>query len=460
MPLRARVGRHARTGAQCQNWIDDQQTVIALLNLISTADGGAQAGISGRVVAGISSDALFKAILRFQQRHFAADQSGFVEPDGPVLAQMEQLALRPAAEPAPDGEWGEFKSGSVQRALRAALADDHFLSQVKVVEILRATLANGIVSHSELDDLQMVADKSRSIMPRSKAMLEKFVKSARDAMKDVGPFVAASTPKIYAFNLVCGFLRRLGRGRWPMLDRDEVGVGLLMRIAYPSMVRQGDANLCGPAAMLYNFALDRPAQYAAFAIDMYEKGSARLGNLSIEPGAGMPNLPFSIFNYAPPAGAVDPVDWLTMASIRDSENWFMSFDSVDGTLSGATTPMELARWFYRAGYSDVREEANLIFHRRTAEQVDDASRLFSAGYRVCLLIDDQMLYVDKQAKSGSAFLTDRHWIVLRSTIDRSGGNVKFAVFTWGEGYRHVPESGVLPLGNLLENYYGYVAARP
>src|SRR6266498_3363304 len=74
MPLRGRVGQHANTGVQCQNWLEDQQTVIALLNLIPAAEGGAQASLAGRVVAGLASDALFKAILRFQKQYFPAQQ--------------------------------------------------------------------------------------------------------------------------------------------------------------------------------------------------------------------------------------------------------------------------------------------------------------------------------------------------------------------------------------------------
>ena len=101
MPLQARVGRHARTGAQCQNWVADQQTVIALLNLIPALDGGAEASIAGRVVGGLSSDALYNAILRFQKRYSPARQSGFVDPGDAVLARMELLTLRPSKARAP-----------------------------------------------------------------------------------------------------------------------------------------------------------------------------------------------------------------------------------------------------------------------------------------------------------------------------------------------------------------------
>jgi hypothetical protein len=245
----------------------------------------------------------------------------------------------------------------------------------------------------------------------------------------------------------------MGRGRWPALDRDEVGVGLLMRLAYPGLLRQGEASLCGPAAFLFGLLQDRPGLYAAFAMDMYEKGTALLGGLRVTPEKG-------VREYSPPSWKIDPVDWLTMASLRDSENWFCTYDTADKTFSGATTQFELVWWFNKAGYSDVREDANLARHQRDTHNMDEASRLYSAGYRVSLLIDAQMIEVDEQAKSGSAFFQDRHWVVLRSRIDRSGGTVKMTIFTWGQGNRQVPQKGTLPLSDFLENYYGYVAGKP
>ena len=471
MPLRSRVGQHAATGAQCQNRIEDQYQVIMSLNFIPAVDGGAQAGLPiDRVVSGIASDALCKAILRFQKQHFPAQQSGFVDPGGAVLAKMEMLASRPVATPdtagvAPPntaGQWGEFQSGSVPRALRAALKDSHFLSHVMVVEILRATISNGTVSTSELADLKMLAEKSKSIMPRSKTLLESFVKDATDKITRLGPYRLSSSG-VYAANRVCDFLRRRGHGQWPTLDRDEVGVGILMRLAYPGLLRQGGANVCGPAAMLFNVLNDRPVTYALYAIDLYEKGEAKLNRLSVKPMSGVRHY-FS-------ASKIDPIDWLTMASLRSSENWFFAdiFDDPTGEgflgeqregLFGATTQMEMAWWFDQAGYRDIREDANLARHQRDTKNMDEASRLFAAGYRVCMLIDYQMIETRHQSESGSMILMDRHWVVLRSMIDRSGGNVKMNIFTWGDGNYQVPKSGALPLDDFLMNYYGYVAAMP
>jgi len=105
MPLKGRVGRHSKQGGRhCQNWVDDQQTVIALLNRIPANDGGASGGLSGkiggRLVAGMSSDALYRAISRFEDKHFPGQGSGFVDPGGRMLTLMEQLAARSPGVPA------------------------------------------------------------------------------------------------------------------------------------------------------------------------------------------------------------------------------------------------------------------------------------------------------------------------------------------------------------------------
>ena len=101
MPLRARVGRHTKNAMrECQNWADDQQTVIALLNRISVADGGAGGSLAGRIVAGISSDALYRAITKFEDKYFPGQRSGFLDPGGAMLARMEALAAGRTAPPA------------------------------------------------------------------------------------------------------------------------------------------------------------------------------------------------------------------------------------------------------------------------------------------------------------------------------------------------------------------------
>jgi hypothetical protein len=155
---------------------------------------------------------------------------------------------------------------------------------------------------------------------------------------------------------------------------------------------------------------------------------------------------------------MDQVDWMTMASLRDSENFLLDYDDAKKQFAGITTPGGLADWFRRAGYSDVQEETNLEFHKGSGT-LDDANKLFDKGYRICLFIRAEMLTEAEQSQSGS--ILDAHWAVQRSRIDVAAGKVRLKVFTWGEGEYQIPHgSKDLSLGDFLDNFYGYVAARP
>jgi hypothetical protein len=102
MPIRARVGRHTRAdGRQCQNWVDDQKTVIELLNRIPAASGGAGGSLKPRVVAGIASNELYAAIVAFEAKHFSGQRLGFFEPGGPMFKKLEALGTPAAAPRAP-----------------------------------------------------------------------------------------------------------------------------------------------------------------------------------------------------------------------------------------------------------------------------------------------------------------------------------------------------------------------
>lgn len=98
MPIRGRVGRHNKTGGRhCQNWIDDQKEIIRLLNSIGDASGGTGGRLNPRLIAGMASDDLFRAILKFEQTHFPGQNSGFVDPGGRMYQKMEMLANGVAA---------------------------------------------------------------------------------------------------------------------------------------------------------------------------------------------------------------------------------------------------------------------------------------------------------------------------------------------------------------------------
>ncbi len=102
MSIRARVGRHTRSGGRhCQNWADDQKVIIDLLNHIPLTSGGTGGGLNPRIVAGICSDQLYAAISAFEDRYFPGQRSGFTDPSGPMYQKLTILAARAPAAPAP-----------------------------------------------------------------------------------------------------------------------------------------------------------------------------------------------------------------------------------------------------------------------------------------------------------------------------------------------------------------------
>jgi hypothetical protein len=101
MPIRARVGRHTQAGGRhCQNWADDQKTVIDLLNRIPIASGGTGGGLRPRVIAGIASNELYAAIVAFETKNFPGQRLGFFEPSGPMFKKLEALGTPAPAPPA------------------------------------------------------------------------------------------------------------------------------------------------------------------------------------------------------------------------------------------------------------------------------------------------------------------------------------------------------------------------
>src|SRR5260370_16609249 len=100
MSLKARVGRHTQAnGRQCQNYPQDQQTVIDMLNRNAMGKGGAGGRLKGHIVSGTCSDALYHAISQFEDKYFPRQRHGFVDPGGPMLKRMEELAGGAVATP-------------------------------------------------------------------------------------------------------------------------------------------------------------------------------------------------------------------------------------------------------------------------------------------------------------------------------------------------------------------------
>jgi hypothetical protein len=222
---------------------------------------------------------------------------------------------------------------------------------------------------------------------------------------------------------VGNFDRRSSATSWKNIPKRNVTSGLRTRLQDPNLISSRVVNLCGPAAFFRCLVEDDPAMYARAVISLFETNSATLGARTFKAGADL--------QTAMPASGMDAVDWITM-------------------------PAGLAKWFGNAKYTGVINETNLIRTKDLAH-LQRAGSLRAAGYRVCLLINSQVL---SAATQGSWSMFPNHWVVLLNNVSVDGSkNVSLQVQTWGV-VKNVPGAGTLAAGHFCRNYYGFVAARP
>jgi hypothetical protein len=280
--------------------------------------------------------------------------------------------------------------------------------------------------------------------------------------------------------------RSTGGNLWKGLSRAKVAAGALARIDDPDKIAQKETSLCGPSCFVRSVATDLPEAYARAIANLFEYGATLIGNRGMNHSL---NPSKDLLNYVlPPTAGIDQADWIILASIRDSENWFLRYSSVGGTVSAFTLPDTMVKWFEEAGYTSVKEDTSLVSHEDLSN-VADANSLLADKYKVCLLINSDMLETANQDNSSSY---PDHWVVLTSPItfhqdtitvpelrdcfrDPPGpricvtrpasssvdkkAKVSFRVYSWGKD-QPVPESGgTMWTNSFLKNYYGYVACK-
>lgn len=233
--------------------------------------------------------------------------------------------------------------------------------------------------------------------------------------------------------------------------------GVEKRECDPFLINQARTSLCGPAAFMYWIAKDTNHTYAKYVQDLLIKGKARIGNLEVEPSTSCKNFNPSL--HPKPSEVPHHADWIALASLRDSENGFSPYDEITDKRPGATFPRELETWYRLAGYRDTKNTIRSgdgkvdSYSRKSARELQDASDLFDAGYRVSLLVD---MSVIKKDVPGSR--VPDHWVNLLSRIDFEGEGesrkVKFKRYSWGS-----EEEIERKLVNFLSGFFGVVAAR-
>ena len=264
------------------------------------------------------------------------------------------------------------------------------------------------------------------------------------------------SPMAAAQAKVAAFASGSGAAAFKKIARGAVASGLSARLADPNGIAQAGSSLCGPTVFIRRIAATDPVAYVTFVIDLYLSGQANLGDLKVKAGSDLRDYD--------PGTLIAPVDWIPIASIRDSENWFFDYQDVNDATAGITMPSAIEGWFRKVGYRDIVNQTNVLFNKGE-DTLRQASELWTKDYWVCLFINAEMLSYDskKDHSSHSHSLTPDHWVALTSAVDISADktSVKFTVFSWGDGHYAVPNNAAdkLSLTEILDNFYGFVAVK-
>lgn len=245
----------------------------------------------------------------------------------------------------------------------------------------------------------------------------------------------------------------IGKNHHPQILHD-----LRQRISSPWLIDQHTSSLCGPAALFYCLAKDAPQLYVQCMIDLFCTGSATVHNLSLTPSSGCRSARV-------PTG-MSPVDWVMLASLRDSSNSFFNYDSASDQFSGITLPGHLKRWFEQVGYSSVRERSNLYFDGGI-DNLIEAQNAFNANKNVCLFISAKALSLPFAVS-----VIPNHWVVMsrpflvgsplnsiycQNLDDIEEKKFSLPVFTWGRE-KYELNAQDLSVGEFGDYYFGYVSA--
>ncbi|WP_018692835.1 hypothetical protein [Algicola sagamiensis] len=241
---------------------------------------------------------------------------------------------------------------------------------------------------------------------------------------------------------------------------------LRKRVVFPWIIDQREAYLCGPNAYFFCLVSKKPDEYVKYVLDLWTHGEAELGNLAVKPSKACLTARVS-------SDDTRAADWIALASLRDATNNFFDFNGPRDGTAGITMPVDLAAWFYKTGFSGVRNQTNIVLNG-SLENLQQAQRLFQGNHYVNLFISSKVIHLPKKAK-----LFPNHWVVLTSHIlvknklitnyqvseleEMMDEPVSLHVATWGLEQGRLPlhlanRRKVLTLGELLKFYFGYVAA--
>jgi len=273
-------------------------------------------------------------------------------------------------------------------------------------------------------------------------------------------------------------------------DRDKFVANLRDRANNPFLIQQGFTPLCGPAAFMHCIAIDRPADYVHYVLDLAEHGVGKLGGLTVKPGDSCRSASLLVTAGKITRDATDPVDWVALASLRDSSNLIFDMNGPRSDIAGITLGRAMADWFSATGWFPGGV-VDATHYQSSSPYYNAYDNLLSINQRVnshvCLLIRNAIvepssgLGINKFDGSGTpkSGPTADYWVVLKTriTLDHKtpplpgmlpffdlrelrNQRINFRFWNWGDRNTTSVNNRIdnITFGQFLQHYYGYVSA--
>lgn len=221
-------------------------------------------------------------------------------------------------------------------------------------------------------------------------------------------------------------------------SKAQIEAGLQARLNEP-LPNQRFTSLCGPAAYFFCLIHLSPSKYKLAVKQLWETGQTQIGELEIQPSI---NGSRRVKNYYYLDGSpnIPPIDWVTLASLRESENIALTLNDPEQEVAGITLWTELSSWFKKTGFKGLKNYPFYI-NGYNLSLINEINRYAGEDYYVVTLISASLL--SSGSSSGTQSFPD-HWIVwtdqLRDTKGQPITNssdpytteVRLKMFTWGE----------------------------
>jgi len=145
--------------------------------------------------------------------------------------------------------------------------------------------------------------------------------------------------QLEAIRVACDFAAAGGPNAlaFPQLNRVTVALQLVARVIDPSLVHQGQYQLCGPAAVAISLVREAPLRYVTACTELADQGRTQLHNRQVAPSDAVRN--------ALPNGTA--ADWIMCASLRADDR------AITDGMYGTCGPEDVFRFLCDCGFRKV-----------------------------------------------------------------------------------------------------------